>query len=107
MPIPVFVAGLAVGAGLVVAYNNKDKIKESIVSGVEKGKDLASDAKEKVCKSKKDECPECVEAKEAECKEVEAKTEAKTECKEEEPKAETKAEPAKAEPKSTTKKEAK
>ncbi len=41
-----FVAGLAVGVGAVVAYSNRDKLKEMASEGYEKGKEFTSDLKD-------------------------------------------------------------
>lgn len=63
MALP-FVAGLAVGSLAVVAFNNKDKIKEKLSQGCKKGKEVAQNLKE--CaedKLKSDECCECVDEK--------------------------------------------
>lgn len=59
MALP-FIAGIAVGAGLIVAYNNKSKIKNTILEKAQKTKEFASDLKDKVCDSKCD----CEEVKE-------------------------------------------
>ena len=53
MALP-FIAGIAVGAGLIVAYNNKSKIKNTILEKAQKTKEFASDLKDKVCDSKCD-----------------------------------------------------
>ncbi|XPV69528.1 MAG: hypothetical protein ACNI25_02915 [Halarcobacter sp.] len=47
MALP-FIAGLAVGAGAVFAYNKSDKIKQKVDSLFNKSKDIASKGKEKV-----------------------------------------------------------
>lgn len=46
MALP-FVAGLAVGAGVVFAFNKSDKIKDAACSLFKKSKDVASDSIEK------------------------------------------------------------
>lgn len=46
MALP-FVAGLAVGAGVVFAFNKSDKIKDTACSLFKKSKDVASDSLEK------------------------------------------------------------
>ena len=46
MALP-FVLGLAVGAGVVVAFNKSDKIKQSACSLFKKSKDVANDSLEK------------------------------------------------------------
>jgi len=54
-----FIAGVAAGAAVVVAYNNRkeviktidtgaEKLKEFVESGYEKSKDIASDIKENI-----------------------------------------------------------
>lgn len=45
MPLP-FIAGLAVGAGIVVAYNKRDVIKEKLANSLEKSKNIADEVKE-------------------------------------------------------------
>lgn len=42
-----FIAGIAVGAVAVVAYNKNDKIKSAVGQGLEKAKDMATEASEK------------------------------------------------------------
>ena len=66
MALP-FIAGIAVGAGLIVAYNNKSKIKNTILEKAQKTKEFASDLKDKVCDSKCD----CEEAKDSVIKDCE------------------------------------
>lgn len=78
-----FIAGLAVGAGAVVAYNNNKEIREGIQSGAnkakeyaeagyEKTKEIACDVKETVSskidslKSSKEECADKCEDKQKE-----------------------------------------
>lgn len=69
MALP-FILGLAVGAGVVIAFNKSDKLKEHLSTsvdktkefaacGMEKAKDIAADVKETVsttirCKKDKD-----------------------------------------------------
>lgn len=68
MPLP-FILGLAVGAGAVVAFKNKDKLKEKTSKILKKSKDFAnttldktkenvSEIKETICATK-----ECIEDK--------------------------------------------
>lgn len=45
MALP-FIAGVAVGSLAIVAFNNKDKIKNKLSKGFEKGKEAAQDLKE-------------------------------------------------------------
>lgn len=55
MALP-FVLGLAIGAGAVFAFNNKDKLKEKSSQLLEKSKDFANQTIEKtkeVCPMKK------------------------------------------------------
>ena len=55
MALP-FILGLAVGAGAVIAFNNKDKLKEKSSQLLEKSKDLANQTIEKtkeICPMKK------------------------------------------------------
>ena len=52
MALP-FVLGLAIGAGAVIAFNNKDKLKEKSSQFLEKSKDFANQTIEKT----KDICP--------------------------------------------------
>lgn len=55
MALP-FVLGLAIGAGAVIAFNNKDKLKEKSSKLLEKSKDFANQTIEKtkeVCPMKK------------------------------------------------------
>ncbi len=57
MALP-FILGLAIGAGAVVAFNNKDKLKEKSMQLLEKSKDLATQTIEKtkeICPMKKSE----------------------------------------------------
>ena len=68
MALP-FVLGLAVGAGVVVAFNNKDKLKEKSSQLFEKSKNLATQTIEKT----KEICPMKKSSKES--KELENKDE--------------------------------
>lgn len=45
MALP-FIAGLAVGAGVIVAYNKRDIIKDKLANSLEKSKDIAQNVKE-------------------------------------------------------------
>lgn len=71
MPLP-FILGLAVGAGAVVAFKNKDKLKEKTSKLFEKSKEFANstlektkenvnEIKETICATK-----ECIEDKKKE-----------------------------------------
>ncbi|ASM40785.1 hypothetical protein CSPB12327_05885 [Campylobacter sp. RM12327] len=69
MALP-FIAGLAVGSLAVVAFNNKDKIKDKLLQGYEKGKEVAQDLKEcaeNKLKSSKDKCCDCEDEKDESC----------------------------------------
>lgn len=57
MALP-FILGLAIGAGAVVAFSNKDKLKEKSSKLLEKTKDSVGEIKEKLCATK-----ECIEEK--------------------------------------------
>ena len=50
MALP-FILGLAVGAGAVIAYKNKDKLKEKTTDLMNKSKDFADDTLEKTKKN--------------------------------------------------------
>ncbi len=63
-----FIAGLAVGVGAVVAYNNKDKLKEMANDGFEKSKEFAKDIKDSA-----DGAMDCVKEKMQKSKEEEEK----------------------------------
>lgn len=55
MALP-FVLGLAIGAGAVIAFNNKDKLKEKSSQLLDKSKDFANQTIEKtkeICPMKK------------------------------------------------------
>ena len=52
MALP-FILGLAIGAGAVVAFNNKDKLKEKSTQLLEESKDLAT----QTIKKTKEICP--------------------------------------------------
>ena len=41
-----FIAGVAAGALAIIAFNNRKSIKKSVVEGVEKTKEVASEVKE-------------------------------------------------------------
>lgn len=68
MALP-FIAGLAVGSLAVVAFNNKDEIKDKLLQGYEKGKEVAKDLKE--CAEdklkSKDKCCDCEDEKDDSC----------------------------------------
>ncbi|BAK72719.1 MAG: hypothetical protein AB7S49_05110 [Arcobacter sp.] len=66
MALP-FILGLAVGAGAVVAFSNKDKLKKKTSELFEKTKDGVEEIKDKLCATK-----ECIEEK------IEKKSEEKT-----------------------------
>jgi hypothetical protein len=57
MPLP-FILGLAVGAGAVVAFKNKDKLKDFVNTTLDKTKENVSEIKETICATK-----ECIEDK--------------------------------------------
>ncbi|PID47873.1 MAG: hypothetical protein CR967_02680 [Proteobacteria bacterium] len=44
MALP-FVAGVLIGAGAVIAYNNKKELKEAVDTGFQKTKEMAEDLK--------------------------------------------------------------
>jgi len=57
MALP-FIIGLAIGAGAVIAFNNKDKLKDQSTKLLEKTKGEVGQIKDKLCATK-----ECIEAK--------------------------------------------
>ncbi|QKF64647.1 hypothetical protein [Campylobacter corcagiensis] len=96
MALP-FVAGLAVGSLAVVAFNNKDKIKEKLSQGYQKGKEVAQDLKEyteEKLKSSKDECCNCTDEKldgcECECHDEDTQKSKASQAKKNESKVESK-----------------
>ena len=50
MALP-FILGLAVGAGAIIAFNNKDKLKNKTAGLLDKSKDFAEDTFEKTKKN--------------------------------------------------------
>ena len=52
MALP-FILGLAVGAGAIIAFNNKDKLKNKTAGLLDKSKDFAEELKGSICPMKK------------------------------------------------------
>ncbi len=59
-----FVAGFAVGAGAVIAYKNKNRVKSLANEGFERGKEFANEGLQKAKELKKQTCEKISNKKE-------------------------------------------